>query len=140
MQEFMNAPPLNQENGWSYENSIEKELSVEEYDNEDISEHFKALLVDDNYDISGQWDSKYWHDGVHLTIKPRSDGKYAVIYYARGDLARWTLMRIASFKDGVLTFEKAVKEYAPVMPYTRFYLLKSPNGIRFVSQIDGRCV
>ena len=45
-----------------------------------------------------------------------------------------TLIRIATFENGILTFEKAVNEYAPVQAFTNFYLLKTEYGTMFVSQ------
>ena len=115
---------------WNQE--AEERLVGAETDSSDLLPKLSQSIVK-QADISGQWDSSYWHDGVHLTIEKHPDGRYGVVYRARGDLASWTLKRTARFENGVLEFDKPVEEYAPHAPYKRFYLLRVGNSPRFVS-------
>lgn len=116
-----------------FDEYIEKKLRAEKADTEDLSPKLGSALSKGDK-IEGQWDSHYWHDGPHLTIRKTEGNKYRVTLYARGDLSSFQLERIATFKAGVLTFDKPVMEYLPVKPYIRFYLLKTPHGPRFASQ------
>ena len=47
---------------------VEKELLTEKADTEDLSPKLKSRLSKST-EIQGQWDSRYWHDGPHLTIR-----------------------------------------------------------------------
>ncbi|QTA93725.1 hypothetical protein [Desulfonema magnum] len=112
---------------------IEKELLGAEIDSSDLSPRLSQWLVR-QADITGQWDSSYWHDGVvHLTIRKRADGRFDIVYYARGDITSWVLKRIANFENGVLEFNKSVWEYGPYDPYKYFYLLRVNNSLYFAS-------
>jgi hypothetical protein len=116
----------------SIEEMIEKELEGAKVDTSDLSTQLDPWIVKEA-DITGQWDSSGWHDGPHLTIMKRADGQYSVVFHARGDLLSWTLKRTASFRNGVLEFNRPVKEYLPLHPYKFFYLLKIKNELRFAS-------
>ena len=107
-------------------------LSNSKGDFENLSSNFSNLVT--NFIIEGEWDSSYWHDGVHLLIKKVEANKYEVLYFARGDLDSWLIKRTAFFKNGVLELNKPVEEYMPLGTYKHFYLLKLNEGVRLISQ------
>jgi len=121
----------------SFESFIEKELLTEKCDAANLTPQL-APWLSSHTKIEGQWDSHGWHDGPHLTICKTGSNEYRVTHFARGDLYSFKLERTATFSAGVLTFNKPVKEYAPVPPYNRFYLLDTPRGPRFASQATVR--
>ncbi len=114
-------------------NDKEKELEKSTGDYIDLSDKLAKLIVAE-FDIEGQWDSQYWHDGVHLFIQKKENDSFAVYYHARGDLMSWSIKRTATFQNGLLEFNKPISEYIPFGTYKHFYLLNTPYGIRFVSQ------
>jgi hypothetical protein len=111
----------------------EEEMVKKEGDFENLSKKIKNILVKD-FDIEGQWDSYYHHDGVHLFIEKNDNNLFNIYYHASSDLWSWSFIRTATFKNGVLEFNKPVEEYSPYGTYKHFYLLKTPYGTRLVSQ------
>lgn len=104
-------------------------------DTTNLASQIKQWIVT-NVSVTGQWDSKYWHDGIHLTITARKDGKYDVLYYARGDMDSWRNKRVARFEGGICELDKPVMEYSWVYLYKHFYMIRTyhGHGIRLASQ------
>ena len=121
----------------SFSKSIDESLTQEEHDGVDLAPELTKWLSPAT-EIEGQWDSQYWHDGNHLTIRKTASGDYAVTHFSRGDLYSFVLERTGTFNRGVLVFNRPVKGYAPSTPYTRYYLLATPQGLRFASQATAR--
>ena len=114
-------------------NEIEPGLEKVKADKENLGSKINQFIVT-NISVAGQWDSRYWHDGVHLIIIPRLNNEYDVVYYVRGDLGCWALKRKATFHAGILEFDKPVREYMPYTPYKYFYMIQTQKGVRLVSQ------
>lgn len=108
----------------------EKELSKAQDKTVNLAGRLSRWIVK-RAPIVGTWDSKSWHDGVHLHIVPTGGACFVVVFHARGDLQSWTLQRRALFRNGVLLFDRLVEEYAPFEPYRRMYLLNLDGTPRF---------
>jgi hypothetical protein len=111
---------------------VEDEISNQSDINDiDFSLYIKDILVKD-IEITGNWYSCDWHDSEGLEIKKEND--YKVTFMVYGDLASWKLERTATYSNGVIELNKPVLEYAPLMPYKKFYSVSTPFGDRLVSQ------
>lgn len=78
-------------------------------------------LLDNALDPAGRWVNNCVHDaGNTLTLVRTAEGEYEVIFRTSGGLLSWQLSRTATYRDGVLTLNRPVQEYAPWI-YQRLY-------------------
>ncbi|MFN0138128.1 MAG: hypothetical protein ACKVS9_18645 [Phycisphaerae bacterium] len=77
--------------------------------------------------IEGVWIGRTDMDYASMTITRRADNNYDVEFVTGGSLSSWCLKRTASYRDGVLTLDRPVREYCPIT-------FKS----MFTIQVDGK--
>src|SRR4051812_38512522 len=80
-------------------------------------------------DLTGKWSTEHYMDGSTLALTPTGPDTYSVEFTTAGCMAAWKLPRTATFRDGMLTFNKAVDEYAPAT-YDRVYTVRLNGKVR----------
>ena len=117
---------------------VEPRIDAKAWDETNLVTQILAWVVTNDVDITGEWIKCAHDDGVCLRLKKQNAGRYAVVFDADGDLARWTLMRTGTLDSGILALDRPVQGYVPVQPFRFFYLVRTPIGDRLISQPDVR--
>jgi hypothetical protein len=73
--------------------------------------------------IAGQWESRRHLNSCVLSIEQTSPGVYAVDFGTGGCMGGCKFERNARYRNGVLTLDKAVAEYAPAV-YDMLYAIR----------------
>jgi hypothetical protein len=81
-----------------------------------------SLLAPD-VDLSGQWVNRGRRSHAFFRFTERAPGSFDVLFSTGGCLGRCELTRTAEFKEGVLTLDGAVAEYAP-RTYDTLYVIR----------------
>jgi len=79
-----------------------------------------------------------------MNIQRRSDGNYDIDFATSGCLSGWQLKRTGSYRDGVLTLDRPVREYCPITFKTMYamrvdgkeLLLPAPNVDDLLKALD----
>jgi len=82
----------------------------------------KGKIVD-HIQLEGTWSNPGEFSYTSITFEKRCAGNYGVKFYSGGCEMEWTLDREATYKKGVITFDKPVEEYLPAL-YTRMYTIQ----------------
>jgi hypothetical protein len=83
-------------------------------------------------DLTGKWSTKSRMEWSTLALTSIGSNTYSVAFQTGGCLARWKLSRRATFKDGTLSFNRPIEEYAPAT-YDRAYLVRLGGKLRLIS-------
>ncbi len=94
----------------------------------------KGELVED-VDIEGSWIKSSGLDYTSIIFEKKWGGKYTVQFRSGGCLDDWALDREATYEEGVITFNKPVREYASSLFafYTKMYTVKFRGTIYLVA-------
>ena len=113
------------------------EMVKEEIGNDFIPENeYKSLpkkgelIVD--VDLEGTWSSPGGFDYTTITFEKMSSEKYSAKFDSGGCLMEWTLDREATYKNGIITFNKAVEEYSSP-PYSMMYTIRFKECIYLIA-------
>ncbi len=68
-----------------------------------------------------------------LDINKTEDDDYSVVISVKGDVGSWTLFRKASFKNGLLVFDRPIMDYGSNEAYRYMYLLRVNNAPAFLT-------
>ena len=112
--------------------STELEISKKGFDKADISYKLNNMILDD-WDICGQWHSENWHESLTLDINKTGNNDYNVVISVNGDVGFWKLFRKASFKNGLLVFDRPILDYGSNEAYRYVYLLRVHNAPVFLT-------
>lgn len=87
-------------------------------------------------DISGVWmhGSGEEYTKIKLSAIAMRPGTYRVIWEAVGETYSFLLERTATYRGGVLMLDRPVEEYIS-SPYKRLFTIKTPQGIRLISDV-----
>lgn len=114
----------------SQTSEVEKELARWKPEKTWTNPPVEKLVVKAN--LEGKWEWRLTLEGSDLFFRRVAKDSYEVELNTGGCLGAWKLLRKATFKQGVISFDRPVREYAGPT-YDRLYVVQVEKVVRLIT-------